>query len=397
MKIYTDTAVFKTFELKDKVKCFNGSGTSVDKSADEVLSLFYNTANEFQPQLIKFMISGEKLTGIKIAKDNQTNGVYDNNVFSKNLYKKDGSFYNGLFNSKYSVTPKTVIFRIPQDITKESLFNMSRTIAWSQTFDYTTIFDSDDMYNCGAVIVGGPLPAQDIIVNSTAYVVDRVVKTFDSHGNEAVKLYLYQGARTGTPKPSSIIKYAYTDAKSVTTASDNVAANTGYNVIGLPITSLESGDVIYFATDSDDKITKFKFLFRSNYPTVTIGPETVTYREFEGGPDWSSILAIKPRIFNKVPNTATNATYVKLKDTFIAYGQILRVKDNKIVIFSNSDDINAARRELFVRPYIIDNVLIYYKASKKLMLGTKDDLAPGDKILITTSWSKISTILVVKE
>lgn len=345
MKIYTQDGEMKVFDCAEKV-VYN-QDTKI--SSTELLN--HITQNgETMNQLITYSLNKDG----EIAYFNTALPNRDFNKFSLGYQTPPGSTTRYIVNkffSRYVLSTETKIFSIPDDKSKENEYAILPRSAIAGDESYVvSLYDIDEYNYIGAAVIN---VGEEISQTDKVVVVERVVKGFGESG----EYYKIIGMYNNNP-----VELLVADGEDIV----NSAGDKGqWGYVGTTVSQLKFGDVIQVSRNPAGKVTKFRLLFRYS--------ENQPYHYKTGSATLEALETI--------PHVAL----------VTAYNEVIR-RNDQVAIIDNlyEKTINFKGDRFTLSVYICD------LENKKIIVGTYQDIAVGDKVLLTYDWSSTKELIVYK-
>lgn len=364
IKVFDSDGKMQVIKLNRKISINGAPNVDASKIFNE--AELYEQGNSdkkkeyTKSQLIRYRLSQEGLlTDIKTALDKTSieNYIgYSENEFSLDAKYSSVKYFAGQknFGTLYGVNNKTIFFIIPSDISKEVDFNVISDIALGDYLDYNIeLYDNTPSFTIEAAIIKPPI-IEYWKYSDSVFVVEKVSSIVNADGDVAISI---AGYKDGV--------FTKLETKDINVKSSDIAKDWGHK--NYLASDLKCGDVIQYTLNKLGKVDKIKVIFNLEED----GKVENLYTE-------------------KMDSGIPSALYL-YSHLATSYGKVQQRSSYSNVIVKTNPNYN--------RNFLLANakIILLYKKTNKLTLGTVKDIDPGDNIFITTYVSISRNALVIKE
>lgn len=359
VKLYTFDRGVKKYELDDKVSVQFQDGKEKfyrNKSGDVSFAELYKRIGQ-RRELIKFRTGpGDKIKEIVFPKyktsqkmPNTKDGfdVYYGDDSADSLSFRTAKFLQNMFVSRYRVTGSTKVVSVEENPSEPEKFKRISVSDLVSDSDYDIIvYDVNEKFEAGAIVIK-KADTLDNWYSKFGSLVESVSYAADEDGNELLQFSVY------------------TLGEQKTLFADNPKMLTDSEIAGkfknekVTLSQVSAGDVIYYQTGSDGKISAFAMLHKND------GGEF--YHRSNYG--WGG---------NYIPNAAMAVTYCRVEKTY------------QDLIIADIDGLKP------IGEYTWRNYYIYEKSRNKVRKAAFTDVKPGDKIVGLWKWSNLNDLIIYR-
>lgn len=377
LKIYSSDGTAQIYELSDKVTLMTETATRKVTDEKEIFSLLVDQATgAVKNMMVAFKAREHEIYELVLEKDNTGNKPgYDNYPIRKDYQiggegseTKENRLYTNLLEGEYNLQ-KTDLIIVPSEQYRndERFYRIAKgtgSLYGTQHYfvnEILHLYNADKFFVVGlAVIETKGAGGRDIDQYLTPVMISKVSSAVDGEGNIGKRIsYFSNGVEVKKFISDSVQKATNTEGGPDWVGTETVAPD-----------DLSVGDIIQFTTNEMDEIDVVRILFKYN--------NSGSYRyQSQGEPAEKS---------------------GQLEKLAIVYGKVADVKDNVLLIDVSDDDSGQ-----YIAPATITAVYgantytILDKKNMKVSVGSRDDIMPGDKVVLRERWFIVCDVFIIKE